>query len=88
MPNNTQFWLKRPSTEKKEYNYRGEQKQSGFWKAPEKSLITFDTFAKSLNNFFWYRRKVSEGTKGPIEYEFTKRQIVLSRDGLPEDHFG
>ena len=23
------------------------------------------------------------GTKGPIEYEFTKRQIILSQDGLP-----
>ena len=38
-----------------------------------------------MNKFFWYRRKVSEGTKGSIEYEFTKRQIVLARDGLPED---
>jgi hypothetical protein len=24
-----------------------------------------------------------EGTKGPIEYEFTKRRIKLGRDGLP-----
>jgi SRSO17 transposase len=27
---------------------------------------------------------VSEGTKGPIEYEFTRRRVVLSNHGLPE----
>jgi len=26
---------------------------------------------------------VSEGTRGPIEYEFSKREVVLSKDGLP-----
>jgi SRSO17 transposase len=85
MPNNTQCWLGRPITEKKEYKHGRVRKTKLILKASEKDPITFDAFAKSLNNFFWYRRKVSEGTKGPIEYEFTKRQIVLARDGLPED---
>ncbi len=31
----------------------------------------------------WYRPKVSEGTKRPIEYELTKRQIILAKNGLP-----
>ncbi len=39
-----------------------------------------------MNNYFWYRRTVSEGTKVPIEYEFTKRQVVLAKDGLPWKH--
>jgi SRSO17 transposase len=43
-----------------------------------------DKLAQNINDYFWYRRKVSEGTKGPIEYEFTKREIVLSRKGLPD----
>jgi len=85
MPNNTQCWLRRPITEKKEYKHGRVRKTKLILKVSEKDPITFDTFAKSLNKFFWYRRKVSEGTKGPIEYEFTKRQIVLARDGLPED---
>ena len=38
---------------------------------------------KNTNNFFWYRRKVSEGTKGLIEYEFSKRRVVLAKNGLP-----
>ena len=32
---------------------------------------------------YYYRRKVSEGTKGPIEYEFSKREVIVSNDGLP-----
>jgi SRSO17 transposase len=27
---------------------------------------------------------VSEGTKGPIEYEFTQKRVVLAKYGLPE----
>jgi hypothetical protein len=50
----------------------------------EKKPISVEILAKSMNDYFWYRRKVSEGTKGPIEYEFTKRQITLSRNGLPQ----
>jgi SRSO17 transposase len=42
------------------------------------------SLAQGIHNFFWYRRKVSEGTKGPIEYEFTKRRVVLAHNGLPQ----
>ena len=48
-----------------------------------KEPIAVDTLAKSLHEYFWYRRKVSEGTKGPIQYEFTKRQVTLYGHGLP-----
>jgi SRSO17 transposase len=50
----------------------------------EKKPIKLASLAKSLSSFYWYRRKVSEGTKGPIEYEFTKRRIVLSKNGIPD----
>jgi len=39
--------------------------------------------AKGIHDCFWYRRKVSEGTKGPIEYEFTKRRVMLCKESLP-----
>ncbi len=39
--------------------------------------------AKSLNDYFWYKRTVSEGTKGPIEYEFSRRQVTIAKNGLP-----
>ncbi len=76
-------WLQGPGTIKKTYTYRGKVKSKTVLKADEKSPITVKTFAENLNNFFWYRRKVSEGTKGPITYEFTKREVVLSNNGLP-----
>jgi len=44
---------------------------------------TFADFASSLAKVFWYRRIVSEGTKGPIEYEFTRRQVLLCKDDQP-----
>jgi len=32
----------------------------------------------------WYRRTVSEGTRGPLVYEFARQRIRLCKDGLPE----
>ena len=42
------------------------------------------TVAVRLPASSWYRRKVSEGTKGPIEYEFTRQRVTLCKDGLPD----
>jgi SRSO17 transposase len=42
-----------------------------------------ETLAKSLHDGCWYRRQVSAGTKGPVAYEFTKRQVTLCGAGLP-----
>jgi SRSO17 transposase len=83
MPDDTLCWLRRPLVVKKEYHFKGEIRSKLLLKEPEKDPVSFETIAKNLNSFFWYRRKVSEGTKGPIEYEFTKRRVVLSRGGLP-----
>lgn len=83
MPDDTLCWLRRPLVVKKEYRFKGERRSKLLLKEPEKDPVSFETIATNLNRFFWYRRKVSEGTKGPIEYEFTKRRVVLSRGGLP-----
>lgn len=82
MPDDTLCWLRRPLVVKKEYRFKGEIRSKLLLK-DGKEPVSFETIAKNLNSFFWYRRKVSEGTKGPIEYEFTKRRVVLSRGGLP-----
>src|SRR6266705_6696233 len=42
------------------------------------------TVAASLPASSWYRRKVSEGTKGPIAYAFTRQRVTLCKDGLPD----
>lgn len=78
------FWLKRPNTIEKEYKRKEKIKIKTVLANGEEPATTGKEFAEGLNDFFWYRRTVSEGTKGPIEYEFTKRQVVLSEGGLPE----
>jgi SRSO17 transposase len=79
----TLCWLQMPITIEKQYSYKGETLSKRVVEATEKKPITVETLAKNINDYFWYRRKVSEGTKGPIEYEFTKREVVLSKNGLP-----
>jgi len=79
----TLCWLQKPVVVDKTYKYQGEERTKKVLSSKTKNNISVKTLAKSIHNFFWYRRIVSEGTKGPIEYEFTKRRIVLSRHGLP-----
>lgn len=86
IPHPTKCWLKQPITREKKYTYAGEIRSKQVVGKHEKKSLSVETIAKNLNNYFWYRRTVSEGTKGPIEYEFTKRQVVLSKDGLPWKH--
>jgi len=50
----------------------------------EKAPISVKDLAAGINNYFWYRRTVSEANKGPITYEFTKRRIVLSNKGMAQ----
>jgi SRSO17 transposase len=83
-PCDTRCWIKRPVTREKKYKYKGKIRTKTIVEKTEKKPIDISTLAKSINDFFWYRRKVSEGTKGPIEYEFTKRRVVLSNNGLPQ----
>lgn len=83
VPSDTLFWHHRPSVHEKSYKYKGETKKKNYVPPEEKKPTRVSEFATGLHNVFWYRRKVSEGTKGPIEYEFTKRRIVLRQNGLP-----
>jgi len=83
MPSDTLCWLQTPSTEERMVRGRGGAKIKKMVSEGEKKPVTFATLASGINSFFWYRRKVSEGTKGPIEYEFTKRRITLCKEGLP-----
>ena len=84
VPEDTLCWLKQPAIITKSYQYRGKKRTKKIVSDKAKVPIALQSLAQSIHNFFWYRRKVSEGTKGPIEYEFTKRQIILSKEGFPE----
>jgi len=84
VPSDTSCWLTMPITRTKTYQYKGQLREKSVLERTEKKPITVDAVARSIHDFFWYRRTVSEGTKGPICYEFTKRRIVLSKSGVPD----
>ena len=83
VPKTTRCWLKKPMIIKEEYQRGGKTQTKNVLANPDSKPVTVEKLAKSTNDYFWYRRKVSEGTKGPIIYEFTRRRIWLSTDGLP-----
>ncbi|MCP4139594.1 MAG: IS701 family transposase [Chloroflexi bacterium] len=85
LPGDSLCWLKMPATVEKKYKYRGKEKTKKILKKKnEKKPVPLSQLAETTNDYFWYKRKVSEGAKGPIEYEFSKRRVVLSKDGLPD----
>jgi SRSO17 transposase len=84
IPADTRCWLQGPVMEVKRYTYKGEARAKQVVAQTEKAPMTVAAVAHSLHDCFWYRRQVSEGTKGPIEYEFTKRQVTLCHDGNPD----
>ena len=83
VPEDSLCWFKNPGTITKTYKYSGQVRTKKILSDQAKDAISIKMLAAGINNFFWYRRKVSEGAKGPIEYEFTKRRIILSFQGLP-----
>jgi len=80
----TLCWLKRPMTITKQYRWRGKIRTKTVLADADSKPMAVERLAKSINDYFWYRRKVSEGTKGPIVYEFTRRQVILAADNLPQ----
>ncbi len=83
IPSETLCWLKQPVTRTKQYKYKGEVRTKVVLENTENKPISVSTLAANLNDYFWYRRKVSEETKGPIEYEFSKHRVALSKEGIP-----
>ena len=84
VPKSTLCWLKRPMTITKEYRWGGKTRSKTVLIDPESKPLAVEELARNINDYFWYRRQVSEGTKGPIVYEFTRRQVILSAAGLPQ----
>jgi SRSO17 transposase len=83
IPADTRCWLPGPVMATKQYRYKGAGRTKRVVAATAREPMAVETVAKRLHECSWYQRKVSEGTKGPIRYEFTKRQVTLCRDGLP-----
>jgi hypothetical protein len=50
---------------------------------PDTPPGTVAALARALPATFWDRGTVSEGTKGPMTYEFARKRIRLCKDGQP-----
>ena len=84
IPADTRCWLQCPRTEDKTYIYKGDVRAKRVVVAPHHAPSSVAAVAASLPASSWYQRTVSEGTKGPIVYEFARTRVTLCKDGLPE----
>jgi SRSO17 transposase len=83
IPSETRCWLQRPQTEAKRYRDKGEARAKRVV-APDSAPSMVATVAARLPPSSGYRRKVSEGTKGPIEYAFARQRVTLCKEDLPD----
>jgi SRSO17 transposase len=86
-PADTRAWLQPLATTTHTYTYKGEHrtKQVAVTATPPSTVAEL---ARGIPTTFWYRRTVSEGTKGPITYEFARKRIKLCKDGQPTTAVG
>jgi SRSO17 transposase len=84
IPADTRCWLQRPSTADQTYRYKGEERSKRVLVTPDHAARPVAAMAASVPASRWYRRTASEGTKGPIVYEFARTRVTLCKEDLPE----
>jgi SRSO17 transposase len=84
IPSQTRCWLQRPRTAEQSYRYKGTERSKRVVVDLVPEACTVAAVAARLPASSWYRRTVSEGTKGPIEYAFARQRVTLCKEGLPE----
>jgi SRSO17 transposase len=80
----TRCWPQRPTTQEKAYRYKGAERAKRHLLPTALPPQKVAALAATLPAWQWYRRTVSEGTKGPIAYDFARHRVTLCKDGLPE----
>src|SRR5262252_8417934 len=83
IPSETRCWLQRPCTKGKSSTSKGAVRSKRVV-AEATTPGTVAAVAASLPASHWYRRTVSEGTKGPIVYAFARQRVTLCKQGLPD----
>lgn len=83
IPSETRCWLQPPQTADKTYRYKGAVRSKRVVVDTDNTPHTVAAVAADLPASSWYRRKVSEGTKGPLAYACARRGVTLCQDGLP-----
>jgi len=73
-PADTRCWLQPLATTTHTHTYKGEQRTKRV-AVTDTPPSTVAELAHALPTTFWYRRTVSEGTKGPITYSNSRRGL-------------
>jgi SRSO17 transposase len=84
IPADTRCGLHGPVMETHAYRDRGQARTTRMVTPEDSHPPTVERIAKRLPETCWSRRTVSEGTKGPIVYECSKRQVTRCREGMPD----
>jgi len=81
-PADTRGWLQPLATPWHTSTHKGAQRTQRV-AVTDTPPSTVAELAHAIPATFWYRRTVSEGTKGPITYEFARQRIMLCKAGHP-----
>jgi SRSO17 transposase len=81
-PADTRCWPQPLATTTHTYTYKGAHRTKRV-AVTDTPPSTVAELARAIPATFWYRRTVSEGTQGPITYEFARKRIMLSKEGHP-----
>ena len=80
----TRCGSQRPATQEQVYRYQGAERTKRHLRPTASAPQRVAAVAATLPAWQWYRRIVSEGTQGPIAYDFARHRVTLCKDGLPE----
>jgi SRSO17 transposase len=83
IPADTRAWLAPVAIHHRTYRYRGEERRKREAGTPAMPARSVAEVAQEIKQGAWYRRTVSDGTKGPIESAFARRRVTLCKDGQP-----
>jgi SRSO17 transposase len=83
VPEETRCWLAPVATATKSYTSKGKGRTKRVVTTPGTPLQSVAKLAHQIGPRAWYRRTVSEGTKGPIVYEFARKRVTLCKDDQP-----
>src|SRR5216683_166645 len=84
VPEETRCWLAPVATTTKSSTSKGKRRTQRVVTTPGTPLQSVAKLAQQIGPRAWYRRTVSEGTKGPIVYEFARKRVTLCKNGLPD----
>ncbi len=84
IPSDTRCWLQRPVTTEKTSQDKGAMRAQRVVAPEVAAPLTVAALAPHLPCSGWYRRRVSEGSKGPMAYAFARKRVTLCKDDLPE----